>query len=329
MIQIVVRLLASIIELFWVTYSVSLIYKKSYRWRSLIACILLYLPNCILLDDNEWKAYIIKNMCLFIIILIYLLKNSINVFANIPLICMLLIMSNGLKILAGILSGLITVFISVSLFLEPAIVGVLSTLFLAISVWGVISIYKRSVINLKFTFFKKCMAYFIYILIVCVKIPFLYTDLRDAYTTKLVFLSILCCTVIFLIISRIDKHNAEKERAKIEENNKKLSTKLHKSQEILPAMVQVLSNVTEKGGMEMETQEAQELLEEVSDLYGRQLKENSKEDLQLKTFCSTGLKILDQQLKVYQMEAIDRNVNLDIFVQAPINDLIKGTALTS
>ena len=173
----------------------------------------------------------------------------------------------------------------------------------------------------------KRIGYLGYLLIICLKVPFLYTDIQEARIFKIMMLTIICCTVIFLIISKIDKHNAEKEKAKIEENNKKLSTKLHKSQEILPAMVQVLSNVTESGRTEMETREAHELLEEVSDLYEQQLKENSKEDLQLKNFCSTGLKILDQQLKVYQMEAIDRNVNLDIFVQAPINDLMKKNGI--
>jgi len=138
-----------------------------------------------------------------------------------------------------------------------------------------------------------------------------------------IFITMVCCTIIFFVISRIERHNAEMERAKMEENNKNLSSKLHKSQEIIPAVVQVLSNVTENNGMEMEEQETQKLLSEMTDLFGQQLKENSKEDLQLKSFCSTGLKILDQQLKVYQMEAIDRNVNLDIYVQAPINDIIK------
>lgn len=113
------------------------------------------------------------------------------------------------------------------------------------------------------------------------------------------------------------------ERAKIEENNKKLSTKLHKSQEIIPAVVQILNDVTENSGKEMEEHETQKLLNEMTDLFGHQLKQNSKEDLQLKNFCSTGLIILDQQLKVYQMEAIDRGVNFDIYVQAPINELIK------
>ena len=88
-------------------------------------------------------------------------------------------------------------------------------------------------------------------------------------------------------------------------------------------MVQILNDVTENSGKEMEEPETQKLLKEMTDLFGQQLKENSKEDLQLKNFCSTGLKILDQQLKVYQMEAIDRRVNLDIYVQAPINDIIK------
>ena len=113
------------------------------------------------------------------------------------------------------------------------------------------------------------------------------------------------------------------ERAKIEENNKKLSTKLHKSQEIIPAVVQILNDVTENSGKEMEELETQKLLNEMTDIFGQQLKENNKEDLQLKNFCSTGLKLLDQQLKVYQMEAIDRGVNFDIYVQAPISEIIK------
>lgn len=109
----------------------------------------------------------------------------------------------------------------------------------------------------------------------------------------------------------------------MEENNKILSTKLHRSREILPAMVQVLSDVTERNGEEMDEQEAHKLLQEVNNLYGQQLKENNKEDLQLKSFCSTGLKILDRQLNVYQKEAIDKGVNFDIYVQAPINELLK------
>ena len=182
---------------------------------------------------------------------------------------------------------------------------------------------KNGMIDVNFTSFNKCLTCLIYFLVVCVKIPFLYTDIKDGRVLKIVLLTNICCIIVFLIISGIDKRNAEKERTRIEENNKKLTTRLHKSQEILPAMVQVLSQVAENSGTEMETQKAHELLAEVNDLYGRQLRENSEEDLQLKNFCSTGLKVLDQQLKVYQMEAIDRNVNLDIFIQAPINDLIK------
>ena len=135
-------------------------------------------------------------------------------------------------------------------------------------------------------------------------------------------IAIACCTAIFFIISQIDKHNAAKEKAKVEESNKVLAAKLHKSQEILPAMVQVLSDVTEKNGTEMEERKAHELLEEVSHLYEQQLKENGKEDLQLKSFKSTGLTMLDKQLMVYQREAVDKEINLDIFVQAPINDVI-------
>ena len=162
-----------------------------------------------------------------------------------------------------------------------------------------------------------------YLLITCSKTLFLGTDVKEVLITKMVFLTIICCTVIFFIISKIEKHNADKEKALIEENNKILSTKLHKSREILPAMVQVLNNVTENNGAEMEQEEVHKLLREVNNLYGQQLKENEQEDLQLKSFCSTGLKILDQQINIYQREAIDKNINFDIFVQAPINDILK------
>lgn len=323
MLQILVKLIINVIGIFFVTYSLCIFQNRKFDIRNFFRCTIMYILGYFLLEDSYWKVYIIKNIYLFLIFVVYLIKCKMKIKRYIPFICAMLSLCELLKIASGVISGLCMVFISAEGVMKDITTALLSIIFMSLSISFLIYMFKNRQIKVEITFFKKCMICFIYILIVCVKIPFLYTDLRDAYTTKLVFLSILCCTVIFLIISGIDKHNAQKERERIEENNKKLSSRLHKSQEILPAMVQVLSHVTENGGTEMETQKAQELLVEVNDLYGRQLRENSEEDLQLKNFCSTGLKMLDQQLKVYQMEAIDRNVNLDIFVQAPINDLIK------
>ena len=169
----------------------------------------------------------------------------------------------------------------------------------------------------------KYLIYVLYLSILSIKIPFLYTEIRDGYTLKLVFLAIICCSTIFIIISLIERRKAAKEKERVVENNKVLAARLHKSQEILPAMVQALNDVTEKNGSIMEAGKAHKLLEEVSSLYSQQLEENKKEDLQLKNFRSTGLTLLDRQLNIYQSEAIDKAYHMDIFVQAPIDDIIR------
>lgn len=323
MLQIAVRLVINIIGIFSITYFLCIVQNKKYKIIDFCMCALMYTLGYFLLKDGSWKTYIVKNIYLFLIFLVYLLMSKIQIKKYVPLVCLSLSIFDILRMISGIISGLCMLVISADGMVKDITTALLSIIFITVSIYLFIHMIKEKNIKVELSFLKKCIAYFIYGFIVCIKIPFLYTEIRDALALKMVVLTILCCTVIFLIISGIDKHNAQKERERIEENNKKLSSRLHKSQEILPAMVQVLSHVTENGGTEMETQKAQELLAEVNDLYGRQLRENSEEDLQLKNFCSTGLKMLDQQLKVYQMEAIDRNVNLDIFVQAPINDLIK------
>lgn len=280
-----------------------------------------YVAVCCLLNRENYRFYILKNVWRVFCILLFNQKLRNN--NKINIICVIFCIyefTNLISIISSVIVVSFFEFLYINTYRTMIVVAyIVQCLFLYL-IWKKLNEKCKENSWLENPSNLVCI---FYMFIVCIKIPFLYTEIRDALALKMVVLTILCCTVIFLIISGIDKHNAQKERERIEENNKKLSSRLHKSQEILPAMVQVLSHVTENGGTEMETQKAQELLAEVNDLYGRQLRENSEEDLQLKNFCSTGLKMLDQQLKVYQMEAIDRNVNLDIFVQAPINDLIK------
>ncbi|MBR3602889.1 MAG: HAMP domain-containing histidine kinase [Lachnospiraceae bacterium] len=227
------------------------------------------------------------------------------------------------KVLIGVLAVLTVEMLPFEFIPKDVRVTGASIGYMIVFILSVMYIVKSKIVNYNWTFSKMCIAYFVYFLVIFGKIPFFYTDITENKAMKGMFIVAICCTIIFFIISRIERHNAEMERAKIEENNKKLSTKLHKSQEIIPAVVQILNDVTENSGKEMEEHETQKLLNEMTDLFGQQLKQNSKEDLQLKNFCSTGLKLLDQQLKVYQMEAVDRGVNFDIYVQAPISEIIK------
>ena len=313
----------NIIEIFFITYSLDYVTSVKYKIRNLGVCILLYLPCFFLLEDNDWRRYILKHIYLLLIFTLYLLKEKGNLKQQIPLTCAMLSICGIVKILIGVLGGLTAAILPIGFIPKEVQITIASIIYMMAFILILIHIMKTKIRNYNWTFSKKCMAYFIYLLMILSKIPFLYTDISENKAMKGMVIVAVCCTIIFFVISVIERHNAEMERAKMEENNKSLSSKLHKSQEIIPAVVQVLSNVTENSGIEMEEQETQKLLNEMTDLFGQQLKENSKEDLQLKSFCSTGLKILDQQLKVYQMEAIDRGVNLDIYVQAPINDLIK------
>ena len=327
MLQIIIRLAANIIEIFFVTLSLTIVQKERYKLKDFFICIGLYLPSYFLLKEGDWRIYIIKNMYLFLIFILYLLKIRAKIKKYVPLVCAILSIYSVFKVLISVISIIITLFIVKGISTRQIVGALLSLMFMCIVGWGLTNVLKDKSINLDLSFSNKCMICFIYVITICIKIPFLYTDIRDAFEWKAISISIICCTVIFFIISRIERHNAEMERAKIEENNKELSTKLHKSQEIIPAVVQVLSDVAESSGKEMEEQKTQKLLNEMSDLFGQQLKENSKEDLHLKNFCSTGLTVLDHQLKGYQMEAIDRGVNLDIYVQAPINDIIKRNSI--
>ena len=285
--------------------------------------IFLYSCGFICLEKKSVQSYILQCVYTFIIIFLIDIKNEKKRVKIVGQISLLLLIYEFINLAGSILGVSVAMLLSNRFFVTQESAKIYAMVIKVLLVVSNLHYQRTDKKIVTITDRKSFFAFYAYFLVVCTKIPFLYTGIRDAFEWKVIFLTIICCTIIFLIISKIEKRNAEQEKARIEENNKILSTKLHKSREILPAMVQVLSNVTENNGIEMEQQEAYKLLQEVNDLYGQQLKENSKEDLQLKSFCSTGLKILDQQLNIYQREAVDKDVNFDIYVQAPINELLK------
>lgn len=323
MYQLCIEIILNILRFTYVMESLCVIKCVKVEKYKKVTSLFLYIIGYIILERDNYQSYIFQRIYFFLVICLMLSKLKSKLIEITSHICIVLISFEVINIVGNVLGALVTGVLKNS-FLEMLNMAMFCTFLIKGVILGwIVHIIKKYSINLRLSFPKQCLAWVIYLIVVCIKIPFLYTDIKDAFTAKVMLLTIICCTIIFLIISKIEKRNAEQEKARIEENNKILSTKLHKSREILPAMVQVLSNVTENNGIEMEQQEAYKLLQEVNDLYGQQLKENSKEDLQLKSFCSTGLKILDQQLNIYQREAVDKDVNFDIYVQAPINELLK------
>lgn len=296
--------------------------KKDYK--RIIRYSIIYVLGFYLVQVGDYREVITRNLYTFLLVLFYFREKEIARSKISVLLCAILGLFEIMVTATGILAG-VAVIICPVIFLDIRINIVLIT-----SAFRIICIGKmkrfldtNDWIDETLLKTKPYIIYFVFFLIVCARIPFLYTGIRDALVWKMVFLTMICCTVVFMIVLRIDRQNAEKEKAWIEENNKILQTKLHKSKEILPAVVHALNDMTKEGKTEMEEQNTHKLLAEVSDLYGLQVKEDSKDDLRLKNFCSTGLALLDQQLKLYQNEALDRNVNLDIIVQAPIDAKMK------
>ena len=321
--EIVLNLITCIMKGIFICESLNYCLNLKKDDKKKVVTILLYILGFYLLETGDYKEHIYRHLYTCGIFYIYsrehYFKKKIQMPMTIGILCIYEIASTFNSIITVMVIAVLPFIIKNE---KMGMVGISIMLRIAFLSLG-FKLIKRLRVNSEEIIKRMYLIYTTYLLVICVKIPFLYTEIRDGLVLKIVFLFICFCTTIFFIISQIERHNNAKEKARIEESNKALTAKLHKSQEILPAMVQVLSDVTEKNGAEMEEHKAHKLLEEVSNLYSQQLKENEKDDLQLKNFCSTGLTLLDQQLNVYQNESIERECNLDIFVQAPINEIIK------
>lgn len=324
MLEITVNILTNIIKFVYVYLALHIISGRiKINYKSMCVWTLIYNAGFILLKDVNYTMYILQGLYMFAFLYVLGRKQKIERKIVIPMICTMLFLYEVINMVSNFVGAMLVLFFQDFPIIKQCLMVTLLIILKSLMLYIILIVLRREcerllkVIQGNYLF---CIAYCI---AVCFRLPFLYTDIRDGLIFKAVFVAICCCTAVFFIITQIDRHNAAKERAKVEESNRRLAAKLHKSQEILPAMVQVLSEVTEHSGIEMEEQKAHRLLKEVSGLYEQQLVENGQDDLQLKIFNSTGLTMFDQQLIGYQREAVEKNINLDIFVQAPIDVLIR------
>ena len=132
---------------------------------------------------------------------------------------------------------------------------------------------------------------------------------NSAYTIfyKLIFFMVIVIIVI-LIFWILDKH---KENKKFRE----LTAYSHRTREIIPSLRRAL------GRSDLEPNQ---LLEELRSICEVDLQVSSQEMRSIKSFKSTGIIILDEQLKRYLEEAWEQSIELDIMVLAPVNQIIEG-----
>lgn len=132
--------------------------------------------------------------------------------------------------------------------------------------------------------------------------------------------------VIFSTLYLISKYKLHQETQIIKDENKYLAAELHKSKELMPALISVAEDIT--NNKKLTDADIQVFLKEIIRLHKEDQQETEQSDMLLKNFCSTGLNLLDRQLVLLLQEAIDKGINFDIFVSRPIDKEIDELGLS-
>lgn len=132
-------------------------------------------------------------------------------------------------------------------------------------------------------------------------------------------MTILVIFTLFGTLWVIDWYLSERERRKLWEDNNRMSQRLHKSKEIIPALNSALSQLK----LNSDSRELDDILEEIHQFCQEQMGENELLDKQCKVFPPTGLHLLDEQIQSFEREAVARGINFDVFVGVPIKNVLK------
>ena len=258
---------------------------------------------------DDWRGYVFENFLSFLLFLIMTRQRKMQIKLSVIFLSCLLLVQEMINIFTSVAVVFIVYLCSRWLSLEAIERELMAGALILVRTCVMILLLKA--IENKSEYFEKILKekYVfvpVYFLMIVAKIPFLYSELEEHKNMKGMTVAIVVCTLIFLFVLSLEKYKTLKEKMEIEEKNKLLSYKLHKSQEVLPAMVQVLTEISkndsgEVDNIKMKEENLQQLLTEVKELYRQKTQENACEDMALKSFCSTGLVLLDQQLMIYQM----------------------------
>lgn len=294
--------------------------KRNY-WLLFLFCILIYLG----IPKDNFRVYLLINSVVYILLFILANRKSLPGKLAGPLVAFLLLCYEIVIFFSSFFSVIIISVFSHILQKETAAYPILTTV-LTVSRGGLamvmIYVIEKGKNYLKDAVLGKYIIISLYFAILSIKIPFLYTNIADYKAMKGMVIAILSCCLVFATIIVIKEQKAAKEKIRMEESIKGITTRLHQTQELYPVLLEILSEITENADTHSKTKDAIKLLNEVEALYGAKVRENKKDDLALKNFCSTGLELLDRQLMMYQREAIEKNINLDIIVSGSVKNML-------
>ncbi|MCI8327158.1 MAG: hypothetical protein HFI37_05205 [Lachnospiraceae bacterium] len=139
------------------------------------------------------------------------------------------------------------------------------------------------------------------------------------YAFLYITFTILITGALFGVLWVIDWYFNEREKKLLWEDNHRMSQRLHRSREIMPALNSVLCQMKE----DTESEKFQNILEEIHQLCKEQMGEDERADMQEKEFPSTGICILDEQIQLYGKEAAEKGIHFDMFAGIPMAEVLK------
>lgn len=117
-------------------------------------------------------------------------------------------------------------------------------------------------------------------------------------------------SIIIGILWLLDHYRLAAGKLKVEQDNRRMNTSLHKTKELMPLLISV---VNENEGL-LDPQ----LVEEFNQIYSEQVIAGRKDSMNYKLLGTTGIKLLDAQLQHYILECNKKGIVMDVFASEPI-----------
>lgn len=117
-------------------------------------------------------------------------------------------------------------------------------------------------------------------------------------------------SIIIGILWLLDHYRLAAGKLKVEQDNRRMNTSLHKTKELMPLLISV---VNENEGL-LDPQ----LVEEFNQIYSEQMIAGRKDSMNYKLLGTTGIKLLDAQLQHYILECNKKGIVMDVFASESI-----------
>lgn len=121
--------------------------------------------------------------------------------------------------------------------------------------------------------------------------------------------------LVFGIFWLIDHYHLSRMKQKIEQDNTKMNSDLHRTKELMPLLLSVVN-----GNQDLLDEK---IVEEFKQIYSEQMISERKEEMNYKLLGSTGIKLLDAQVQHYIFECTKKGIQIDAFITEPVAQKIQ------